>query len=271
MQQVLELCDTAIWIENGEVKLSGDSFSVVKAYEQSMHGRMQVFQSVPADENKTNFANNITQSGQAGIELKMPSTLLKPRFGVPDHVQSQVPSFYPHQYECRLPYYSLEEANIFRHVSKGGISRWDSEVGLKITGFSLLTDKGFTNQLVSLSPVKFVIAITAEVSGHYDCIYGILLHDLLGNPVIRIWSPVDSFETEHGSVRVVEIFLNPLQLGPGSYTIGISVLSANDFECINNSSRYDLLARSFECSVTMSDTIAPAQASFIHSAEWIFK
>ncbi len=38
MQQVLELCEKAIWLDNGEIIMSGGAEEVVKAYEEYMHG-----------------------------------------------------------------------------------------------------------------------------------------------------------------------------------------------------------------------------------------
>ncbi len=38
MQQVLELCDEAIWLDGGRVRMRGEAFLVVKAYEEYVHG-----------------------------------------------------------------------------------------------------------------------------------------------------------------------------------------------------------------------------------------
>jgi len=65
--------------------------------------------------------------------------------------------------------------------------------------------------------------------------------------------------------------LNPVQLGPGEYTLGISVLEATELELINSATRYDLLARSFSIKVELEETMSPISANFIHSAEWDFR
>ena len=40
MQQVLELCDEAIWLDGGRVTLAGPAFNVVKSYEEALYGAM---------------------------------------------------------------------------------------------------------------------------------------------------------------------------------------------------------------------------------------
>ena len=72
-------------------------------------------------------------------------------------------------------------------------------------------------------------------------------------------------------MRQIEICLNPLQLGPGEYTLGISICDYTPLEQINGAKRMDLLSRSFTFSVAIEDSLAAASASFFHSAEWQFK
>ena len=109
----------------------------------------------------------------------------------------------------------------------------------------------------------------AEVSRQFSCIYGIVLNDPLGTVAARIWSPPDVFELKKGEDKVVEMLLNPVQIGPGEYTIGISLLEATKIEFLNTTTRYDLLGRSFDCTVDMDDTLSAVSANFIHTAEWI--
>jgi hypothetical protein len=46
------------------------------------------------------------------------------------------------------------------------------------------------------------------------------------------------------------------------------VLEADRIEFLNNTTRYDLLGRSFVCTVEMDETLSPAAANFLHTAEW---
>lgn len=267
MQQVLELCDEAIWLEQGSIKMRGESLVVVKAYEESLHGRMRSIV-LPVDEKLPAKSESNPALLTDGIRETLPDTPAEARFCLPQGVHLQIPTFMPHQMLHGFPLYSKEDLNVFRHVARGGISRWDSERGIKVTGFSIQTERGFENRLRVLRPGKFILLLTAEVSRQFSCMYGIVLNDALGNVAARIWSPPDIFELQEGESKAVEMLLNPVQIGPGEYTIGISVLEATQIELLNTTPRYDLLGRSFNCTVEMDETLGAASANFIHTAEW---
>jgi len=69
----------------------------------------------------------------------------------------------------------------------------------------------------------------------------------------------------------VEMFLNPVQLGPGEYVISASIHKADHLSLFNGTLRYDLLDRSFEFSIEIQDSLAPIAADFFHSSEWEFR
>lgn len=267
MQQVLELCDEAIWLEQGSIKMQGESLLVIKAYEESLHGRMSTI--MPLVDGPSDFAHDSNPvQGSNSSCVMLSDACVEERFSLPNEIRLQLPAFLPHQTNCNLPYYKKEDLQGFQHVERGGISRWDSEIGIKVTGFNIQTEEGFENRLRALRPAKFIILLTAEVSKQFSCMYGIVLNDALGNIVARIWSPPDVFQLEEGESKAVEMVLNPVQIGPGEYTIGISVLEAASIELINTTPRYDLLGRSFTCTVEIDETLSAASANFIHSAEW---
>jgi lipopolysaccharide transport system ATP-binding protein len=267
MQQVLELCDEVIWLEQGVIKMRGEALVVVKAYEESLHGRMRSIVSNADGPSTLESDSHLVQAKNGAQEL-MPDTPAEAHFNLPREVQLQVPAFLPHQMRHRFPPYKKEDLHVFRHVARGGISRWDSQKGIKVSGFSIQTERGFESCLRVLRPCKFILLLNAEVSKQFSCMYGIVLNDALGNVVARIWSPPDVFEMHEGESKVVEMLLNPVQIGPGEYTIGISVLEATQIELLNKTPRYDLLGRSFNCTVEMDETLSAASANFIHSAEW---
>jgi lipopolysaccharide transport system ATP-binding protein len=269
MQQVLELCDEAIWLEQGTIKMRGDSLVVVKAYEESLHGRMKALVQTKIENANAPVSLPSELGGISENQLGSPGPQpVQERFSIPDGLGLQVPEFLPHRFAPNFPVYNKQELGVFRHVARGGISRWDSEQGIKVTGFSILTERGFENCLRTLRPAKFILQLSAEVSRKFSCVYGIVLNDSLGNVAARIWSPPDNFELQEGQAKVVEMLLNPVQIGPGEYTIGISVLEADRIEFLNNTPRYDLLGRSFVCTVEMDETMSSAAANFLHTAEW---
>lgn len=266
MQQVLELCDEAIWLERGRIRMQGDAFTVVKAYEEYLHGPIgSLALSVQvATSNRDDSAK--AESGDVGKGME---PITEERRGVlPENVLLQEPRFMPHTVAPSLP---VKKMDGFHFVAAGGISRWDSEPGLKVAGFAVITECGLSNKLVSLRPAKFVIALIAEADGKYDCRYGLALNDFSGACVVRLFSPRDHFEIKAGETRQIELLLNPCQIGPGEYTVGISVLDYVPIEQMNSARRYDLLSRSFTVKVEMPDSIAAASAAFLHTAEWDFR
>ena len=249
--------------------MHGESLVVVKAYEESLHARSGSVASLVGQVSNT-IPDAYSAQSIVVSEKSKPIDGSETQINLSKDILFQCPEFIPHQAVPKFPSYNIEDIKCFRHVERGGISRWDSELGIKIIGFSIQTEHGFENRLRVLHPIKFILLLEAEISMQFSCMYGIVLNDALGNVAARIWSPPDEFEIKKGESKVVEMVLNPVQIGPGEYTIGISVLKAAQIEFLNSTSRYDLLGRSFNCTVELDETLGPLSANFIHSAEWIF-
>lgn len=271
MQQVLELCDRVIWLEHGSIRMQGDPLEVVKAYEHAQHGRVsaQIPQAeATKEENNGIDAEHIVENPQAmGMSLATP----KPR--TTDQIDAlcmQEPVFVPQRDTVVFPEINETALHEFRHIARGGITRWDSEIGVKLTGFSIITQNGIENRLRALRPIKIAMALTAEKSDAFRCRYGLVFNDSMGKTVSTIWSPPDRFSLEKEETKIVEMILNPLQIGAGHYTIGISVLEETPIELLNKARRFDLLGRSFQCEIDMEDSLSAISAGFVHSAEWKF-
>ena len=158
----------------------------------------------------------------------------------------------------------------FNFVTRGGISRWGKDGDLQICGFNIITSRGETNRLISLAPAKFLLNVVAKANGDFRCRYGIVLLDHAGLCRARLISPPDSFTAAKGETRCVEMLLNPVQLGPGEYIVSVSIHHVDHLAKFNSTPRYDLLARSFELTIELQDSLAPVTAEFFHSAEWGF-
>lgn len=263
MQQILELCTEAVWLDNGRIRMQDDAFLVVKAYEEYLHGPVKRVELAAAEAQH----NDPTTAVRPTIRQQVQRA--KKRLDVTNgFLCLQEPPFLPHQEELCLEHYT---PNGFEFEAPGGVSRWDSEAGLKLTAFSVVTERGVTNKLVSMRPAKFVFVMQAEDENRFSCRYGIAIHDHHGSCVTRILSPCDHFDADKGESRTIEVTLNPCQLGPGEYTLGISVLQYVPIEELNLARRYDLLSRSFAIRVELPDSLAPLSAEFFHTAEWNFE
>lgn len=268
MQQVLELCDEAIWLDRGRIKMQGESFLVVKAYEEYLHGpigQLAAHGGVVSAPMGAGLTQESLPVVKRGYDRQM--TALARDGWPPKEVLLQEPSFVPHGYTRDLPNFDVNELHF---QAPGGISRWDSEPGIKVSGFAVVTERGLTDTLVALRPAKFLLRLVGECDDVFNCRYGLALHNHLGVCVTRIFSPKDTFEIRRGQHRDVEIYLNPCQIGPGEYTVGISLHPYTPIELLNNASRYDLLSRSFSIRVELPESYGSIEAGFFHSAEWSF-
>ena len=279
MQQVLELCQEAIWLDQGRVRMQGNAFSVVKAYEEHLYGpiRQITMPGIKSEQSASSSAHAARQEKAPGS--KGPSSDGVPQGGQPspsdervgpEEFRPQDPDSSPHRPLPSFPSRRWTGPVAFRYEAPGGISRWASEAGLKVCGLEIETERGTGNTLVGMRPACLILHLVAEIDADFDCRYGIALHDLLGNCVTRIFSPRDRFSIRKGDLRRIDVSMDPVRIGPGDYTLGISVLEWTPLEEVNQARRYDLLSRSFTVRVELADSLAALSAAFFHSAEWSF-
>jgi lipopolysaccharide transport system ATP-binding protein len=239
-QQVLQFCDRAAWLEAGRVRMIDDAFRVVKAYEEFINNR------------RIAHTSALSAPGEAMHEAGSDNSALA------------------HAASDKGDEQARREPIGFNFVAPGGLSRWAGDVGLKVCGFAILVDGQTSNILRPLEDAEFRIQIVAEIAGSFRCTYGIVIHDALGNVVCRLISARDEFDSQQGNVRTIRVFLRPNRLGPGAYTLGISVLEATEASSMNQARRYDLLGRSFHFNVLLPDSKAALACNFFHDAEWTF-
>ncbi|MDC1497059.1 ABC transporter ATP-binding protein [Pelagibacteraceae bacterium] len=275
MQQVLELCDQAIWLDQGTIRMHDESFKVIKAYEEFMHQEtisknISVLNSKenldliqePIINSEKNLKFDINDKEKIKVSSKL-NNKVKKKF------LFQEPLFIPHS---ESPKIEETTSNIgFSNVSEGGVSSWAKRDELKISGFLIANEDGKIDTVKFLSPLKMIFEIQAVKDGYYNCRYSILVKDALGLNKIKVRSPKDSFNLKIGEKRTISMLLNPNQLGPGNYSISLAIHQYTNIEEFPSAKIYDLLNRSFEFSVLLDDTLANMQAEFFHSAEWSFR
>lgn len=276
MSQVLELCDEAIWLDRGEVRMQGPAFEVVKAYEKFLYkpingpNEQQPLETKILKQFDPSFENNRNKSAEAQIvrdELQS-MEMQKTRSS---NIKFQEPEFIPHAVSAYIPGFSASDG--FDYPAKGGVTRWNASLPgkLEFTGFSIFNKLGKCNKLNALEPAAFVFEVTAIQGGDYSCRYSVNISNHLGHSLISVKSPKDQFVIETGKSRSVEIVFNPLQLGSGEYIIGVALLEYQPIEKINQSVRYDLLSRSFSFEVELPSSLSAINCQFFHSAEWTFR
>lgn len=273
MTQVLELCDEAIWLHEGHIRMRGDAFVVVKAYEEYLHAPIMKIGCDSLSSEET-WAHKPSSSKETLLDVDAHSdheTRNAVSATSSGELSFQEPLFVPHAAPTQLS--PTPERIGFNFVAPGGISRWAATHPgeLEFTGFTIIDESGENNELMSLKPVRFVFALRAIRGGRYSCRYSINISSHLGQTVTSVKSPRDDFELLENGVRRVEILFNPLQLGPGEYTIGAVILQYDALELLNTTARYDLLSRSFQFRINNPSSWAALDNQFFHSAEWGFE
>lgn len=286
MQQVLELCDEAIWLNGGRIQFIGEALRVVKAYEKELYG------AIPGSGNplstrrskpQLNTPNvgpedHIVKPEDQGVHASAPLSPEKDDEAIERSIghpamsarQLQIPTFVPHAQKIELPPIPDEDGRTFRNEARDGLSRWNGNVGIKIVGFSISGPEGPARRLVSLQPAKITIFLESETEGEAAYTYGVAIHDLEGRAFCRFFSKPDRFQASVGMGRRVDLILNPNQMGPGVYTVGLSIHDAATIENVSAVRCYDLLSRSFEIGIDLPDSLSSASAQFFHSSEWSF-
>jgi len=259
MQQILELCEEAIWLDHGRIHMQDESLLVVKAYEEFLHGPIKQI-SIPKAVKLRDISPDSNASSHDSGAHKLALT---------NNAILQEPVFRPHSETPRFPLVNMPLK--FNYIAKGGISRWDSQPGAKFCGFTMLNEQGESNQFMTLTPVKFIFTFISEREGEFTCRYAINIYDLLGKSVTSIKSPADNFHMLNGEMRSVELCFNPMQIGPGEYVLSISIHDYDDLERFNSTIRYDLLSRSFSFTVKLPDSLNVLETMYYHSAEWQFE
>lgn len=269
MQQVLELCDEAIWLDKGVIRMRGEAFLVVKAYEEYLHGPLNKIELQVSSDQQILPPDLLAIEKTFSIQNVPPGN--NPQRRSIDEIfnlRLQEPQFCPHIETAEFP--PVAPPYELKFIAPGGVSRWDANEGLKICGFTIVTEQGETNKLGVMRPAKFVINVTAEFGGDYECRYGIVFFDHMGSCVGRIVSPADKFTISKNCMHHVEMVLNPNQFGPGEYILSVSVHKFGSMELFNSTARYDLINRGFQIRVETPDSLAALSANFYHTAEWNF-
>ena len=129
----------------GSVRMQGDAFRVVKAFEEDLHGPIQrlTTASAPAV---------LVRAPDAGLSATTIDAAARQRAARVGYCCSNPNScLIPCRFPC--PTCTPDDAAIMHHQAPGGVSRWHSEIGLKITGFSIIARTGRGTRYSCCSPL----------------------------------------------------------------------------------------------------------------------
>jgi homopolymeric O-antigen transport system ATP-binding protein len=235
MQQVLQFCKRAIWIESGRIVKEGPALAVVKGYEEFTQ-KLE----------RESAARNTTKSILHDKDFR--EALLK-----------------------RVLKANVEDidARIGPNTSPGGASRWGGgEPGLRIDTLRITDDEGSELQVAKTrQPLIFEIGVVAEEDGRYPCYFVILLFTEDGRCVTRHCSEAHDLIMKAGERYLMHLRYPETLLGNGTYSFSAAIYKSLDLTRLESARFYDLLSRSFEFRVV--DNLRDDQSVFHHPASWI--
>jgi lipopolysaccharide transport system ATP-binding protein len=241
MQQIIQFCERAVWLDAGRVVLDGSAREVVGAYE--VESARRIHSALP---------------GADGGPGEQPAE----QFGHRPWLASQI--------DERERTLGQSAATAFETMLRDGrtVMRWPSARGVKIETLRLMRHGVPATAFESGKSLEVEMEIRSEVRGELTCRYYLSFFGVDGRRAAWVANSVDRFSAVEGQIRRVRVRLAPLLLGRGNYVLSTSVFDGTDPSEIGRATRYDLLARCLEFTVTDRDARDPA--IFHHPAEWEF-
>lgn len=228
MQQILQFCERAIWLEGGRIVYEGPALEAIKAYEE--------------------FTMRLRKEAAAGKYLAGSSSGEDQAAWVREHMLQQV----------------LGDATGDQGAR---VSRWPGEGGLSIASVRVLGEGGAEARTVRRGePLEIELTISAEAAGGYDCIVVILLFSGDGRWLCRHCSPPARFVLAAGERKRVSLVYDQSRLGNGTYVFSAALYAELDLNDLSTARAYDLLARSYSFEVV--DRYRDDQSLFHHPAVW---
>jgi lipopolysaccharide transport system ATP-binding protein len=291
--QVLQFCSRAIWLERGDVVMDGPAQDVVGAYEVFSEQRVRAAQQ----------ASVARQSSLADASAELPrlstkdwisaSIAAKERIAFGGAVESAPPAgdkesvsggpaCASRDSDCHLVSMLTGESATsnaldtcgreiyeFKATLENGLEvfRWPGKPGLKYLAIGLLDDNdNETNVLVTHRKCTIRCRVLKEVDKSIRSRIFITAFNLEALRLMWITSPVTEFDGGAGDRYVIDVLLNPLLLGGGTYILSVSLFDTEDLTKLSAEQRYDLLARCLEFKVVEFD--ARESPVFHHPASW---
>lgn len=241
MDQVLQFCSRAIWIEEGRIAMDGPAIDVVRAYEEF------TFEMRARDLNGANASQKAepatTQSKTAAL--------------------SRGANW---QREGDASLLGLHGANDTQTPARDGISRWQGLGGLEISAVSVRSAGEPVNVVVEGEDLEIAIEAVAQADGDYPYQFVVLLFTEDGRPLTRHVSAHERANLRTGARIEARMRYDTVLLGVGRYVFSVAIYRDGVPRERASAAWYDLLSRSFQFEVTGPDEGDPSL--FRHPATW---
>ena len=233
MTQVLQFCDTAIWLEEGRIVLRDAALTVVNAYDKFM---------VEMERRKKAATANAVVGEQNWLTDRMVEQLV-------GQVQA------------------AQGRDTSEHEFEGGRSQWVGVPGPRIQDFAVHgTDGRPTATLNTGEAASFVSDLAVDEPGIYPCIFVIVTCTLDGNWLTRHVSVEHRLDFTRRSRYRITLRYDRLLLGNGSYLVTVANYKVCDLKDLSTAEFYEVLNRSYR--VHVRDAIPGDATIFHHPAAW---
>jgi lipopolysaccharide transport system ATP-binding protein len=233
MQQILQFCDRAIWLESGAIVMDDKALSVVRSYEE--------------------FCRRLEHEAEKARVRGSQASILSNDW-----------------LRRRIIAEVCDAANSETDGTAAGRltpSRWPSEGGIRIANILARGSDGQQTWLLqSQMAADFEFVIEAEHNGEFRCRYVFVVFSDDGRLLSRHCSDYECFSACAGERRIVRLHFPTLLLGNGRFVASAAIYKELDLEQVNSAIPYDLLSRSFEFRVVAEHSDDPSM--FHHPGEW---
>ena len=238
MQQIIQFCERAVWIESGRIKMDGEVRDVVGAYEVA----------VAEDVKKSKFAT-----------LSEPAKLPKDD-GDEAKDNDTRPDFSERGDDARRYQETL--------LNGMAVFRWTSNKGVKIVDINVQDEDGETHVFRSGQPLTIDLLLECEVDEDLTIQTHVAIFDEMGVRVTWMTSPPDSFSSMRGKQRCSRMVMPELLLSEGKYVLSISIFNCTHGDTLSEATRLDLLARCYNFAVIAEEK--RDRPVFYHPSQWRF-
>jgi lipopolysaccharide transport system ATP-binding protein len=248
--QVLQFCEDAIWLDHGQVRMTGTALDVVKAYEQYIE------------------ALTFQERSKRSDLVREPTMDMHARGGTALGSKSRDPKDYPTPNWQRDQMAPLIAPSIKAAEDvEGFLSRWPALPGLKIRRVEVCDERGETTTTVkSGQPITVEVEIEAENDGDYEWKVSILLMTLDGVDLTRHLSPQFRTRLQKGQRALASLRFPKVLLARGDFVYSAALFKHYDADDSSTAIRYDLLSRSFRLTVLPP---TPSEPALFHMpSEW---
>ena len=288
--QVLQFCSRAIWLEQGRIAMDGPAQEVVGAYEVFSEQRLRAAQesetSRPVAPTYTPLPRR-ADNDWIGANIAAKESLLgagerpamSDEHAAPSEDESAATAAIPVQAAAASA--PAQEASSsgsdggpaepqqFKVTLENGMEafRWPGKTGLKYLAVALRNNSDEEgNVIFTHRRCTIRCKVLKEVEEPIRSRIFITAFNLEALRMMWVTSPMTDFNGGAGDRYVIDVVLDPLLLGGGTYLLSVSLFETEDLRILSAEQRYDLLSRCLEFKVVEFD--ARQSPVFHHPGTW---